>query len=56
MPTAYGKLGSLSAFAGRFAMGYAAEGSLWIGIIWCWVDGVMILSGSLKMKDGRELP
>lgn len=43
-------------------MGYTTEGILQIvlsffcvGILWSWVDFILILTGSLKMKDGRPL-
>jgi hypothetical protein len=26
-----------------------------VGIFWSWVDGILILTGSLRMADGREL-
>ena len=46
----------------RFIMGYQTEGIIQlilgfgcIGWIWCWIDGIMILTGSLKMKDGTPL-
>lgn len=47
----------------RFLMGYNTEGIIQallaifclVGIFWSWVDGIMILTGSLRMKDGREL-
>lgn len=46
----------------RFLMGYSTEGILQlvlapflVGILWSWVDFILILNGSLKMKDGRPL-
>ncbi len=46
----------------RFVMGYPGIGVLqfmtcWmgIGIFWCWADGLMILTGNVRMADGRPL-
>ena len=46
----------------RFIMGYTGIGVAQlvlsfcgIGIIWSWIDGIMIATGSLKMPAGRDL-
>lgn len=47
----------------RFLMGYSGLGVaqlclalfLGIGVFWSWIDGILILTGSLKMADGQDL-
>jgi len=47
----------------RFMLGYSGIGILQliatlacgVGILWCWIDALMIFSGSLRMADGRPL-
>lgn len=47
----------------RFLMGHVGTGIvqmclalfLGIGIFWSWIDGILILTGSLRMADGRPL-
>lgn len=47
----------------RFLMGHTGTGIAQfllaifcgVGILWSWIDGIMIFTGSLRMADGREL-
>jgi len=46
----------------RFVMGYAGTGLLqmflaliYVGILWSWVDGILIATDSLRTADGRRL-